>query len=249
MVERVAPGTSEALRADSIAETPHGLLSAVSQAPAGARWWSTCPARPVVAATATPCCGRRSGMPSSCWPARGRAATDRRRPARRHATGRARLPPLRSRERLGRCVARWMQLEGSRGGRAGCARWSSLPASCSARVHASAATCRSDEAIPSPDPCNAGVAPRALNSTRAHRGERPRAQRHRGECRSARARLRRLRTGGDAKRLVRRCPVSPHGGSRYRHLPFPRGFLCPHAPREPLLGRRTTGRYAPSTSF
>ena len=141
VVERVAPGIAEAIRADSIAKTPHGLLS---RGVAGVR---RAHARGQPARLAGGCRDGYAvlrpalGHAVELLAGEGRAATDRRRPARRHATGRARLPPLRSRERLGRCVARWMQLEGSRGGRAGCARWPSLPASCSARVHASAATC------------------------------------------------------------------------------------------------------------
>ena len=49
------PGIAEAIRADSIAKTPHGLLVARRRRRrAAARSSSTCPARPAAAATASP---------------------------------------------------------------------------------------------------------------------------------------------------------------------------------------------------
>ena len=60
VLEREAPGIAEAIRADSIAKTPHGLLSRGVAGTVGTRSSSTSPARPAPAATATRCSGRRS---------------------------------------------------------------------------------------------------------------------------------------------------------------------------------------------
>jgi molybdopterin biosynthesis enzyme MoaB len=52
VLDRAAPGIAEAIRADSIAKTPHGLLSRGIAGVCGSTWSSTCPARPEAAATA-----------------------------------------------------------------------------------------------------------------------------------------------------------------------------------------------------
>ena len=60
VLQRESPGIAEALRADSIAKTPHGLLSRGVAGVARARSSSTCPALPEGAAMATRSCSRRS---------------------------------------------------------------------------------------------------------------------------------------------------------------------------------------------
>ena len=60
MLDARRPGIPQAIRADSIAKTPHGLLSRGVAGTVGATLVVNLPARPARAATATRCCGRRS---------------------------------------------------------------------------------------------------------------------------------------------------------------------------------------------
>ncbi len=55
VLDRAAPGIAEALRADSIARTPHALLSRGTAGVVGATLVVNLPARPADAATASPC--------------------------------------------------------------------------------------------------------------------------------------------------------------------------------------------------
>ncbi len=64
VLDRWALGIAEAIRADAIAKTPHGMLSRGDRRHSGqTRSSSTCPARREAAGTGSPCSGRRSAMP------------------------------------------------------------------------------------------------------------------------------------------------------------------------------------------
>ena len=69
VLDRAAPGIAEAIRADSIAKTPHGLLSRGVAGVRGSTLVVNLPARPAAAATASRCSRRRSRTRSSCSPA------------------------------------------------------------------------------------------------------------------------------------------------------------------------------------
>ena len=86
VLERPAPGIAEAIRADAVAKTPHGLLSrGLAGRPRARRSSSTSPARRAAAATGTPSSARRSSMRSPCSraqrPRTGRRERPRPRPA------------------------------------------------------------------------------------------------------------------------------------------------------------------------
>ena len=88
MLERVAPGIAEAIRADAIAKTPHGLLSRGVAGVRGTRARRQPPRLDrAAAATGTRCSVPRSITPCGCWPMR-RQST-RRRDAAVHRRGRA----------------------------------------------------------------------------------------------------------------------------------------------------------------
>ena len=69
MLDREAPGIAEAIRADSIARTPHALLSRGVAGIAGDTLVVNLPVHRAGVATASPCSGPRSPMRSSCSPA------------------------------------------------------------------------------------------------------------------------------------------------------------------------------------
>ena len=84
VLQREAPGIAEALRADSIAKTPHGLLSRGVAGVVGRRSSSTCPVPPAAAATDT----RSSAGTRAC------SVTARRRAYAHAQTVKQHRPPL-----------------------------------------------------------------------------------------------------------------------------------------------------------